>query len=312
MSLNEPENPWLAWRQLLRAGNVFTAASNVIAGFLIVQHGWQPLGLLVTLVAASALLYEAGMVLNDAFDADIDALERPERPIPSRRIERSDALAVGWSLLGGGVVCGALASWLSGNIGPAIVCACLAATIVMYNGGLKATWAGPLAMGWCRLLNVLLGGSVSENMGGEISLILFAVAVGIYTAGLTIYARAENAERPNLLHTWGENLVGAALLVFLPLLVVPMLLRSEAAEPNHWYAWVAAWLLLAGCFGGSLYRARQTATAAGFRRHVATLIMGFIALDALVSWAAAGAIAGALVLTLLVPTVIASRQAPMT
>lgn len=312
MSRNESENPWLAWRQLLRAGNVFTAASNVIAGFLIVQHGWHPFGLLVTLVAASALLYEAGMVLNDAFDADVDALERPERPIPSGRIDRNDALAVGWSLLAGGVVCGALASWLSGNLGPAIVCACLAVTIVMYNGGLKATWAGPLAMGWCRVLNVMLGGSVSDNMGGELSLVLFAIAVGVYTAGLTTYARAENADEPNLFHAWGENLVGAALLLLLPLLVVPVLLRSAAADPNHWYAWVAAWMLLAGGFGGSLYRARQTATAEGFRRHVATLIMGFIALDALVSWAAAGGVAGALVLALLMPTIVASRQAPMT
>ena len=37
MSVAEKKFRPLAWWQLLRAANVFTAASNVIAGFLIVQ-----------------------------------------------------------------------------------------------------------------------------------------------------------------------------------------------------------------------------------------------------------------------------------
>ncbi len=51
------------------------------------------------------------------------------------------------------------------------------------------------------------------------------------------------------------------------------------------------------------------------RRHVAAivgLLRGFIVLDALAATAAAGWTAGAIVLTLLAPTVIASRRAPMT
>ena len=45
--------------------------------------------------------------LNDFFDAEVDAVERPERPIPSGRISRSTAGCVGWSLLAAGV----LAAW---------------------------------------------------------------------------------------------------------------------------------------------------------------------------------------------------------
>ena len=77
-------------------GNVFTAASNVIAGFLIASGQWSPAVVLATLIAASACLYAAGMVLNDAFDAELDARERPERPIPSGRIARRAAFAAGW------------------------------------------------------------------------------------------------------------------------------------------------------------------------------------------------------------------------
>ena len=94
---------WPAWWQILRAANVFTAISNVIAGFLLVQGDWQPIGPLLLLMLASALLYEAGMVLNDVCDAELDAVERPERPIPSGRISRHAALRVGIGLLVGGV-----------------------------------------------------------------------------------------------------------------------------------------------------------------------------------------------------------------
>ena len=77
----------LTWLQLMRFPTVFTALSNILCGYLIThkfravdlfQHG--NLGLLLL---ASAGLYLGGMVLNDVFDAQLDAVERPERPIPS-------------------------------------------------------------------------------------------------------------------------------------------------------------------------------------------------------------------------------------
>ena len=43
------------------------------------------------LLLGSALMYMAGMVLNDVFDVEVDRVERPERPLPSGRI------AVGWA-----------------------------------------------------------------------------------------------------------------------------------------------------------------------------------------------------------------------
>jgi 4-hydroxybenzoate polyprenyltransferase len=186
----------LAWRQLLRIGNIFTAASNVIAGFLIVQGQWQPMVVLAPLVAASACLYAAGMVLNDAFDAELDVRERPERPIPSGRIHRRTAFLVGWGLLGAGI----FSAWLSSMIGdypaPIIVAVCLAITIVVYNSGLKTTWAGPWAMGWCRTLNVLLGGSAFERLVDHWAPWLYAGGVGAYTVGLTFLARRETGDSP--------------------------------------------------------------------------------------------------------------------
>ncbi len=184
----------LAWWQLLRAGNVFTAISNVVAGFLIVQSQWAPTAMLAALVAASACLYEAGMVLNDAFDADLDATERPERPIPSGRITRNAALTVGWLVLGAGLLCAAWASWSTENVGPLVVGACLALTVVLYDGGLKAMWAGPWAMGWCRTLNVLLGASAAENLSSHAPAWAYALGVGLYTVTLTYFVRRETTD----------------------------------------------------------------------------------------------------------------------
>ena len=44
------------------------------------------------------------MYLNDAFDREIDARERPERPIPSGRIGAGPVFAIGFGLLAAGVL----------------------------------------------------------------------------------------------------------------------------------------------------------------------------------------------------------------
>lgn len=182
----------LAWRQLLRLGNVFTAASNVIAGFLLVYGQWKPAGALAALVGASMLLYAAGMALNDAFDAPLDARERPERPIPSGRISRRAAWTVGWSLLALGLALAALAGTLAAHLGPLVVAGCLGLTIVLYDGSLKFTAAGPAAMGGCRALNVLLGASAAPDfVASQPGAWMYAAGVGAYTAVLTTIARGE-------------------------------------------------------------------------------------------------------------------------
>lgn len=68
-------------------------------GFFFVQAGWAfnndvrppslpPIGILTVglLIAASAALYLAGMVLNNVFDIELDRDEQPYRPLPSGRI----------------------------------------------------------------------------------------------------------------------------------------------------------------------------------------------------------------------------------
>ena len=151
----------LAYLQLFRAPNVFTAMADVAMGFLFVHQRPWPVEPLLCLLAASSLLYTAGMVLNDVYDVEVDTRERPTRPIPSGRISLGWARFLGYEFLVFGIVLGWCAGYLTSDAPFAwrsgVVATALAVCVVLYDAVLKKTAAGPIAMGACRFLNVLLG-----------------------------------------------------------------------------------------------------------------------------------------------------------
>jgi len=297
-----------AWWQLLRIGNVFTAITNILAGFLLVRQEWQLLGPLFLLMGASTLLYAAGMVLNDAFDAQLDAKERPERPIPSGRISRVTAFRVGFVLLISGVAFACLVSWQLQSRTPAVVAVLLAFAIVAYDAKLKSTELGPSSMGICRYLNVLLGASIASDLWTEPVAWIYAAAVGMYTLGLTLFARSENMPSK----TQGQAMGGLVTLGSMALVgLLPMAISSfrEAPFPTVWYGCL---LLMGLLVLGSHLKTLRKPSPAAFRRHVSKLLLGFIFLDALACTVAVGWPAGLMVLTLVVPSWVISRWAPMT
>lgn len=138
--------------QLTRPANLVTAIADILAGMAIAQFsfGHSPA---YWLILSTVGLYGGGVVLNDVFDAKLDAIERPERPIPSGKVTRRAATILGISLLSLGIFAASLFSTLSAEI--AFVVAMLA---VVYDRFAKhsAIW-GPLTMGFCRGGNLLLG-----------------------------------------------------------------------------------------------------------------------------------------------------------
>lgn len=169
--------------QLCRIPNVFTAMSNVVAGVVLARGGEFRLGDL-QVVGASALLYLAGMVLNDYFDRAVDAAERPERPIPSGRISANLAFAFGSLLL---VLAALLLRGLSEQV--QLVGVGLTAAILAYDMYLKNTPLGAPSMGLCRTLNVLLGFAVVPWPASWMWVL--PVGLGLYTAVITYLARDE-------------------------------------------------------------------------------------------------------------------------
>jgi hypothetical protein len=175
--------------QLVRLPNVFTAAADSLAGWLLVRGTFAEPGRWLPLVAASMATYAGGIALNDVFDYETDLRERPGRPLPSGRVSRRFAAWLGGGLLALGPALAAL----SGSTASLVVALALAACVLAYDGGLKKTALGPQVMGACRGLNLLLGMSVATDLGGPVGW-LAAGSLAVFVAGVTWISRSETEE----------------------------------------------------------------------------------------------------------------------
>lgn len=196
--------------QLGRVSNLPTVWSNTLAGAALA--GGNPLnGNLLVLMFAMSLAYIGGMFLNDAFDREIDAKERPERPIPSKQVKAAEVFAAGFTLLAGSVMFSAIAAMSWGhNLLPVIALSiALCGAIVLYNMWHKDNPLSPIIMGVCRVLLVLVAGFAATE-SPSVVLYYGALALLCYLAGLTYTAKQENlGEVKNL---WPLALLAAPLL----------------------------------------------------------------------------------------------------
>jgi 4-hydroxybenzoate polyprenyltransferase len=260
-----------------------------------------------TLVAlASACLYTGGMVCNDYFDVEQDRRERPERPIPSGAVSRREAGFLGAGLLAGGVFLALLAGAalaLSGAARPwlaAMVAVVLAGAILLYDGVLKRTWAGPVGMGACRFLNVLLGVSAAGSAPG-VQGVHLALVVGLYIGGVTWFARTEARQSRQSSLAGAAAVMLAALVLALPL--------PALREPGQTTSALFPYLLVGlGFFVGlPVSRAIRNSTPGRVQPAVGSALRGLIILDAALASALAGW-AGLLLLLLLVPSIYLARR----
>lgn len=171
--------------QIIRLPNVFTAAADSLAAWLLTQGLDHP-GRWVPLMVCSMAVYAAGIALNDLMDEPIDRVERPQRPLPSGAVGRSFA----WRLVVSLLLLGLVAAALSGSVVSLLVASMLICCVIAYDVGGKKTVAGPLLMGGCRGLNVLLGFSQAVHLGGPFAW-LYAGSIAMYIAGVTWISRSE-------------------------------------------------------------------------------------------------------------------------
>jgi hypothetical protein len=134
------------------------------------------------LVLASSLLYLGGMALNDWADRDVDARERPQRPIPAGEVTPQLALGLASGLSGAALV---VASAVGGPRALRVALP-LAATVWSYDLIAKDTAAGPWTMALARSLDVLLGTGRSPRRAAPA-----AALVGAHTLIVTFVSRRE-------------------------------------------------------------------------------------------------------------------------
>ncbi|NYF10433.1 4-hydroxybenzoate polyprenyltransferase [Leifsonia sp. AK011] len=173
--------PLRDYRELVRAPAAFSVLGDAVVG---ASWAGRPLhGRALGIPIASALLYWSGMALNDLADADLDAIERPERPIPSGRISRRAAGITAAALAAGGIA----AAGIFGGRRSVALAVPLAAAIATYNLVAKEGPFGPAVMAACRGLDVLMGAGSDRMLAAAPA----AAIVAAHTANVTVLSRGE-------------------------------------------------------------------------------------------------------------------------
>ncbi|MFQ6172098.1 SCO3242 family prenyltransferase [Oryzobacter sp. R7] len=170
--------------ELVRAPAALTVPGDSLAG--AAAAGWPAGRRSALLPLASVSLYWAGMALNDWADRDLDAVERPERPIPSGRVSPRTALALASGLTVAGVGIAAVA----GGSRAAVVATVLAGAVWGYDLSAKSGPVSTAVMASTRGLDVLLG-AAAGGPGALRRAALPAVVVATHTAGVTALSRGE-------------------------------------------------------------------------------------------------------------------------
>jgi 4-hydroxybenzoate polyprenyltransferase len=210
MSVTAVRRPSLS--TLLRLGrisNLPTVWTNVLAGSVIAGGGHRPDQIAPILIAMTAF-YVGGMYLNDFFDREIDARDRPGRPIDAGEIRAGTVSLIGFGLLAMGIVL-----MIPFGLAAMIWGALLAGVIVLYDVWHKGNALSPLVMGLCRAL-VYIGTGVALAGSASHATILGAVALASHVAGITYAAKQESLDRVGNL--WPLALLAVPLLIALPAL----------------------------------------------------------------------------------------------
>jgi 4-hydroxybenzoate polyprenyltransferase len=319
--VNRTRQSWVGALRLIRPAGVLTAPADVLAGWCIAGAAdWRTL---VILSGASACLYAGGMALNDVCDSELDAKERPERPIPSGAVSRKRAALLAVALLVVGVTLAFVSSVVTLSASrlvpepdtaqqtfqwttsiPGWVALALAAMIVLYNTLLKHNaLIGPISMAACRSLNLALGMSVSASALA----VWWPVALlpGVYIAGVTVMARDETEEKPNragiVAMTTGliAATVGWAAIAIL----------SDRVD--------AMWMLpllavFAAAVGSAVFRVWRQPGSKTVQRAVGRAILGLVVLDAAIAAGFASPVYGGVALALLGASTLTARRFAIT
>jgi len=287
---------------LVRPANVITAISDVIAGaalsgVFVNSNSNSLITNVILLCIATSGLYAGGIVFNDVFDMETDQLERPERPLPLGNVSKNSAIIFGSILLLMGIITSALVSTLSLSISIVIAIAALA-----YDGYFKHFQiGGPLVMGLCRGLNLLLGMSILIDHLPSLSYISFIPV--IFIAAITLTSQGEVLGNNRL------SIIFALLLDFAVSIAILILAWNGLLEFWTVLPFVLLWI-------GMNAWAKSNAIVKNDSKHImAAVKIGVISLIPLNASYAAGSsswIIGVGVLTLLPVSLLLARKFAVT
>jgi 4-hydroxybenzoate polyprenyltransferase len=287
--MSETSFPLKDYMRLLRPANIITAITDVLAGIslsgvFLLDQSHLTLNIMALLCLSTIGLYGGGIVFNDIFDAPLDKIERPERPIPRGTISIQAALLVGIVFFLIGLTAAFVANPVAGYLAVFIVLAAL-----LYNKwGKHQAILGPPNMGLCRGLNLLLGLSIIPDQVFSMWYIAFVPI--LYIGAITLISKGE-------VHGSSKTpLFIAAILYAIVVSAIGLL-----ANYNQYFLLTATVLL---AFSWMVYRplwkAIRDSSGKNIRKAVKAGILGLIIMNA--GWAlASGVFSIALIMLLMLP-----------
>lgn len=219
--------------QLARISNLPTVFSNVLVGAALAA-GAGPLhwAMVVLATVVASLFYVGGMALNDLVDRDIDAVERPRRPIPSGALSVKEVTRFTFICFGGGLILTLVFAPWARHFALGLIGA-----IVAYDLLHKRWNASLVFMGLCRTLVYALAAAFSstahtrpDTMTG---VVIIGAVLALYIIALTVVAQKEAAGG------LGFRRGLAIAMIFLPFVALLF-----AAGGNWRWALAAGFLLL--------------------------------------------------------------------
>jgi 4-hydroxybenzoate polyprenyltransferase len=221
----------LDWLKLVRVTGLVTITTNIIAAVVTAVYASEGLdpkvllkriyqggtGRVAWLVAASFLLYMAGMLWNDLADVERDRTLHPRRPLPSGRIGLGTAYVVGVFMAVGALLCATFADLQSFHAFYAA--GVVLSLIFLYNFVTKdIPWIGSMNMAAVRFSHaifalLLLGTDylklavLGQSTPGHGFVLAYPIILGAYVLGLTLISELESRPGRRI-----ELLIGGGLI----------------------------------------------------------------------------------------------------
>ncbi|HEY4278847.1 MAG TPA: UbiA family prenyltransferase [Conexibacter sp.] len=254
--------------RLVRLPSVMTVPGDALLGAAWARNGAEEgRGAPGVLVLASSLLYLGGMALNDWADREVDARERPSRPIPAGEVAPQLALGIASGLSGAALLVAA------GTGGPQALRVALPLTAAVWGYDLvaKDTAAGPWTMALARSLDVMLGAGKRPRSAAPVALL-----VGAHTLIVTLVSRRE-AEGADDARLPVGALAGVAATTAA---AAALALRRRHEQPRATAAALACFALYASALGKAGVAAARRPDAPHLQRMVGAGVLGLMPLQA--------------------------------
>lgn len=177
----------LAYIEILRPVNSIMAAAAVLIGSMVAGASGLEQAVLLAMLSAF-LISGAGMAINDYYDIGIDRINKPDRPLPSGRIQPRNAMIYAIALFLTGIA-------LSYFINPAALAVAVIVSVILYAYA-------------ARLKKMLLVGNVAVSALVGLSFIYGGLAAGNYFPTLLMALLAFLANMGREIYKTVEDILG--------------------------------------------------------------------------------------------------------